>query len=102
MAEPLRGAYAEYLVTGSSFVFAVPDSVTLKDASTISLAFATAMQAMFQRLGLPEPSEPATSAFPILINGGTSSVGLYAVQLAKLAGLYVIATGSKQNHEGLL
>ncbi|KAI0490295.1 zinc-binding dehydrogenase [Xylaria cf. heliscus] len=99
MDKPLRGAFAEYIVTGSSFVWAVPDSVTLKDASTISLAFATAVQALFQRLGLPEPSKPATSAFPVLVNGGTSSVGLYAVQLAKLAGLYVIATGSKQNHD---
>ncbi|KAI3328437.1 hypothetical protein F4824DRAFT_493149 [Ustulina deusta] len=77
------GAYAEYLVAESSLV----------------LAFTTAVQAMFQCLGLPEPSKPATSAFPVLINGGTSSVGLYAVQLAKLAGLYVIATGSKQNHD---
>ncbi|KAI1351214.1 zinc-binding dehydrogenase [Xylaria sp. FL0043] len=99
MDEPLRGAFAEYLVTESSLVWAVPDSVSLQDASTVSLAFATAVQAMFQRLGLPEPSKPATSAFPVLINGGTSSVGLYAVQLAKLAGLYVIATGSKQNHD---
>ncbi|TGJ79050.1 hypothetical protein E0Z10_g9709 [Xylaria hypoxylon] len=99
MAEPLRGAYAEYLVAGSSFVWAVPDSVSFQDASTIALPFATAMQAMFQRLGLPEPSKPATSAFPVLINGGASSVGLYAVQLAKLAGLHVIATGSKQNHD---
>ncbi|KAI1815030.1 zinc-binding dehydrogenase [Poronia punctata] len=99
-AEPLsRGAFAEYLVTAASFVWAVPDSVSLQSAATVSLAFATAMQAMFQRLGLPEPSKPATSAFPVLINGGTSSVGLYAVQLAKLAGLFVIATGSRQNHD---
>jgi len=100
MAEPFfRGAYAEYLVTGSSFVWAVPDSVSFQSAATVSLAFATAVQGMFQRLGLPEPSKPATSAFPVLINGGTSSVGLFAVQLAKLAGLYVITTGSAQNHE---
>ncbi|KAI0205321.1 zinc-binding dehydrogenase [Astrocystis sublimbata] len=98
MDEPLRGAYAEYLVAASSLVWSVPDSVSLKDASTISLAFATAVQAMFQRLDLPEPSKPATTALPVLINGGTTSVGLYAVQLAKLAGLYVIATASEENH----
>ncbi|KAI0396982.1 zinc-binding dehydrogenase [Xylariaceae sp. FL0594] len=99
-ADPvLRGAFAEYLVTGSSLVWAVPDSLTFQEAATFSLAFATAAQALFQRLGLPEPSKPATSPFPILINGGTSSVGLFAVQLAKLAGLYVIATASAQNHD---
>ncbi|KAI1171911.1 zinc-binding dehydrogenase [Nemania sp. FL0916] len=100
MADPLRGAYAEYLVAEPSLVFAVPDEVSLRDASTISLALATAVQALFQRLGLPE-SGASGSALPILINGATSSVGLYAVQLAKLAGLYVIATGSERNH-GLL
>jgi NADPH:quinone reductase-like Zn-dependent oxidoreductase len=96
---PTRGAFAEYAVIESSLVFAVPESVSWQGAAVIPLAFGTAVQAMFQRLGLPEPSEPATSAIPILINGGTSSVGKYAVQLAKLAGLYVIATGSKRNHD---
>ncbi|KAH8680687.1 zinc-binding dehydrogenase [Xylariales sp. PMI_506] len=98
---PTRGAFAEYLVIDASLVYAVPDSVELRDAAAIPLAFATAVQALFQRLSVPEPSEPASSPFPILINGGTSSVGIYAVQLAKLAGLYVIATGSKRHHEYL-
>ncbi|KAI1822725.1 zinc-binding dehydrogenase [Xylaria intraflava] len=98
MDEPLRGSYAEYLVAESSLVWAVPDSVSFRDASTISLAFATAVQGMFQRLGLPEPASPAASPFPVLISGGVSSVGMYAVQLAKLAGLRVIATASKKNH----
>lgn len=103
MADPLRGAFAEYLVAEASLVWAVPDAVSLRDASTVSLAFATAAQAMFQRLGLPEPlsgrkDSDDGSAVPLLVNGATSSVGLYAVQLAKLAGLYVIATGSARNH----
>ncbi|GAP90520.1 putative zinc-binding dehydrogenase [Rosellinia necatrix] len=116
-ADPPRGAYAEYLATEASMVWAVPDAVSFRDAATVSLAFATAVQAMFQRLGLPEPgtttttTAPAAAAAatgaptpprrPFLVNGGTSSVGQYAVQLAKLAGLYVIATGSAKNH-GLL
>ncbi|KAI1425001.1 hypothetical protein F5Y12DRAFT_749248 [Xylaria sp. FL1777] len=37
----------------------------------------------------------------MLSDSGTGSVGLYVMQLAKLARLYVIATGSKQN-PGLL
>lgn len=97
--KPTRGAFAEYMVVESSLVFAVPDSVSYQDAAVIPLAFATAVQALFQRLGLPEPSKPAKSPFPILVNGGASSVGKYAIQLCKLAGLYVVATGSKRNHE---
>lgn len=94
-----RGAFAEYVVVESSLVYAIPDSVSYQDAAVVPLAFATASQALIQRLGLPEPSKPAKSPFPVLINGGTSSVGKYAVQLAKNAGLYVIATGSKANHD---
>lgn len=96
---PIRGAFAEYCVVESSLVFAVPDGVTDQQAAVLPLPFATAVQAMVQRLQLPEPSRPATSPFPVLVNGGTSSVGKYAVQLGKLAGLYVVATGSRRNHE---
>ncbi|KAK8013912.1 hypothetical protein PG990_007208 [Apiospora arundinis] len=96
---PTRGAFAEYAVTDSTLVYPIPDKVSYQDAAVVPLAFATAVQALFQRLKLPEPSKPAKSAFPILINGGTSSVGKYAVQLAKMAGLFVVATASKRNHE---
>ncbi|KAH6640051.1 zinc-binding dehydrogenase [Truncatella angustata] len=94
-----RGAFAEYVAIEASLVYEIPGPVSYQDAAVVPLAFATASQALFQRLGLPEPSRPAKSAFPILINGGASSVGKYAVQLAKNAGLYVIATGSQKNHE---
>ncbi|KAF3071046.1 Protein TOXD [Daldinia childiae] len=96
---PPRGAFAEYVATEASLVYLIPDNVSYQDAAVIPLAFATAVQAMFGRLKLPEPSKPAKTAFPFLINGGTSSVGQYAIQLGKLAGAFVIATGSSQNHE---
>ncbi|KAK2042643.1 zinc-binding dehydrogenase [Colletotrichum somersetense] len=104
---PPRGAFAEYLVTESTLVFPVPEALTDAEAAVISLAFATAVQALFQRLRLPElkpdgtPTVTATKVderIPILINGASSSVGMYAVQLAKMAGLRVIATASKKNH----
>ncbi|OTA98589.1 hypothetical protein M426DRAFT_325858 [Hypoxylon sp. CI-4A] len=97
--EPRRGVFAEYAVIESSLVYAIPDSTSYQEAAVIPLAFATAVQAVIQRLNIPEPSKPAKSAFPFLVSGGTSSVGLYAVQLAKLAGAFVIATGSPRNHE---
>ncbi|OLN96043.1 Zinc-type alcohol dehydrogenase-like protein C2E1P3.01-like protein 2 [Colletotrichum chlorophyti] len=97
--EPLRGAFAEYLVVESSLVFPIPESVTDSQAAVVPLPFATAVQALFQRLGLPEPTSPAKEPHPVLINGGTGSVGLYAIQLAKQAGLFVIATGGKKNHD---
>ncbi|KAF3767331.1 GroES-like protein [Cryphonectria parasitica EP155] len=97
--DPLRGVFAEYCVIESSLVYSIPDDISDQQAAVIPLAFATAVQGLFQRLALPEPSKPATSAFPLLVSGGATSVGKYAIQLGKLAGLFVVATGSKRNHE---
>jgi len=47
----------------------------------------------------PQTSTGSTSIIPILISGGASSVGLYAIQLAKLSSLYVIATASERNFD---
>ncbi|OTA53019.1 zinc-binding dehydrogenase [Hypoxylon sp. EC38] len=98
---PPRGAFAEYVVIEESLVYSIPDEISYQDAAVVPLAFATAVQAMFARLKLPEPSKPAKSVFPFLVSGGTSSVGQYAIQLAKLAGAFVVATGSARNHEFL-
>lgn len=35
----------------------------------------------------------------LFVYGGSSSVGQYAIQLAKLSGYKVITTASKRNHE---
>lgn len=101
-SEDMGGAFAEYIAIDHSLVYEIPESVSYQDAAVIPLPFATAVQAMFQRLNLPEPSKPAKSTFPLLISGGTSSVGKYAIQLGKMAGAFVVATGSRRNHDLLL
>ena len=69
--------------------------------------------ALYELLELPEPhlhgatvnanltphAHDSRPSFPILISGGAGSVGQYAVQLAKLSGLYVIATASERNFD---
>ncbi|KAH8892167.1 zinc-binding dehydrogenase [Thozetella sp. PMI_491] len=95
---PPRGAFAEYLVTEAGQVFAIPDGTSPQEAATLPLAYATAAQALVQRLGLPELSRPANTADPVLVSGGATSVGMYAVQLAKQAGLFVVATANPRNH----
>lgn len=101
---PTRGVFAEYAVIEKSLVYRIPDDITFQQAAAIPVAFATAVQAMFQRLKMPEPPQVAKGRRPFLANGGASSVGQYAIQLGKLAGLFVIviATGSKKNHELLI
>ncbi|KAJ0146832.1 Uncharacterized protein HZ326_10529 [Fusarium oxysporum f. sp. albedinis] len=93
------GSFAEYMNIEASLVFGVPDNISLQQASTISLAFATATQAMYQHLSLPEPYQSKEDRVDFLVYGASTSVGLYALQLGKLSGLRVIAVASSKNHD---
>ncbi len=107
------GAFSEYLVTYADFVVHVPDNWSFEDAAQLGIAPFTALMALYDLLDFPEPhlhesvpnpnppqtSTGSTSIIPILISGGASSVGLYAIQLAKLSSLYVIATASERNFD---
>jgi len=73
-------------------------------AVVLPLGIDTAASGLFQKehLGLPLPTKTSKpSGKTILIWGGSSSVGLCAIQLAIAAGVEVATTASKSNH-GLL
>ncbi|KAL4731949.1 hypothetical protein ACLX1H_000948 [Fusarium chlamydosporum] len=95
------GSFAEFIAIEATLVFAIPDNIRLQQASTIPAAFATATQAMFQHLKLPEPYQINTegSQIQFLVYGASTSAGQYAVQLGRLSGLRVIALASKANHD---
>ena len=102
----LPGSFAEYLVTYADLVIHVPDNWSFEDAGQLGIAPFTALMALYDLLGFPEPHSipvpppaPGASAIPILISGAASSVGLYTVQIAKQSGLYVIATASERNFD---
>ena len=62
----------------------------------------TAFQALFgsRALKLAQPSDPTTQDGTwIFIYGGSTSVGLYATQLAKASGYKVVTVASPRNHE---
>lgn len=87
-----RGGYAEYAVTHAHTVSRIPEGVSFEDAAALPTAGYTAYQAVYQKL-------PVTQLKTIFIHGGAGGVGGFAVQLAKLAGLEVISTASRHNHE---
>lgn len=114
------GSYAEYLVTYADFVIQVPDNWSFEDAGQLGIAPPAALMALYDLLKFPEPHFSITAVPPptsgsgsgsgapaastggtpvILISGGASSVGLYAIQIAKHSGLYVIATASERNFD---
>ncbi|KAJ7591663.1 dehydrogenase [Mycena floridula] len=96
----IGGTFTEYCVADAQVLIKIPENLSFEDAAGLGLASFTAAQALWQvHTDLPTPPEPAKEPFPILIWGGASAVGQYALQLAKLSGLQVIATSSPKNHE---
>ncbi|KAL5586758.1 hypothetical protein FOBRF1_016628 [Fusarium oxysporum] len=87
------GAFAEHIAVPYDLVWNVPDGLTLEEASSISMCGLTAAQALFGRLGLPNPfsSGPprqdlaGSNITNLFIYGSSTSVGLYAAQLARIA-----------------
>ncbi|KAJ7746397.1 zinc-binding oxidoreductase ToxD [Mycena metata] len=93
------GSFAEYCVADAHILVSLPDSLSFEDAAGLGLAAFTAAQALWiSQPGLPTPSAPAPTPFPILIWAGASAVGQYTIQLAHLSGLHVITTASPHNH----
>jgi NADPH:quinone reductase-like Zn-dependent oxidoreductase len=95
----VRGVYSEYIVQEASLVFRYPSTIPPESAAAIPLATITAALGLFHEMGLPLP--PATCGTPVLVWAGSTSVGQYAIQLAKSAGCFVITTASPARHDYL-
>jgi NADPH:quinone reductase-like Zn-dependent oxidoreductase len=81
------GGYAEKLVCAAKQLVHVPDELTDEAAAALQIAFATAWHMLFTR-GRLQAGEF------VLINCVGSGIGSAAVQLAHLAGAYVIGNAS--------
>lgn len=93
------GAFAECAVVKDGLFAKMPSNQTFEDAATWGSATVTNILGLWQKLDLPTPSQPAKEKFPLLVYGGSSAMGMIAIQLARLAGLYVITTASERNLE---
>lgn len=100
-----EGGFQLYTVLRPQMCSALPDSITYEQAAVIPLGIATAAAGLFEQteLGLDLPSEPAkpSNGQTVLIWGGSTSVGVNAIQLAAAAGYEVFTTASPKNHEYL-
>ncbi|KAL1605107.1 Zinc-binding oxidoreductase alcohol dehydrogenase [Paraconiothyrium brasiliense] len=90
------GAYAEYTVADERISFKIPPGISPAAASTVPLAAATAWLAMFSKDSLNISRNSSTT---ILVWGGSSSVGLYTIQLACTQNFTVITTCSPRNFD---
>ena len=86
------GSDEEFQTVDERIVGHAPQNLTDQQAAAIPLVGLTAYEALFEKMHLDCTSHQGES---ILIINGSGGVGSMAVQLAKLAGLTVIATASK-------
>ena len=79
------GGYAEYCATPAGFCLPIPTGLTLREAAGIPENYFTVWYNVFDRVHL-------AAGESILIHGGTSGIGLTAIQLAKAFGATVYTT----------
>ncbi|KAF8582081.1 NAD(P)-binding protein [Ramaria rubella] len=98
-----KGAFAEYITTDWDLSSVVPPNITPQQAASLPIPLLTAVQAFYlpTRLGLPEPPVSEPTGEWILIWSGATSVGNFAIQLAKLSGLKVATTASPKRWDFL-
>ncbi len=88
------GASAEYAVAPADVLVRAPERIPLPDAAAIPVAGLTAWQAVHEHAQVKDGQR-------ILVNGAGGGVGGFAVQLAKGAGAYVIATASPRSADAV-
>ncbi|KAH8099845.1 GroES-like protein [Cristinia sonorae] len=95
-----RGAFAEYVKAAGDLVWKIPEGTSDEQAAAVNVGAWTAAQMLFspRYLNLIEPPEKVTGVEWVFIYGGSTSVGLYAIQLAHLAGYKVATVASPKNH----
>ncbi|KAA1476154.1 GroES-like protein [Dentipellis sp. KUC8613] len=92
-----QNAYCEYtLASAAKPLLHTPDNITDEEAATVPLAIFSALQGL--HLIADFPKRAPLGGRPLLVWGGSSSVGQYAIQLARIAGYKVITTASPKHH----
>ncbi|RPD59732.1 GroES-like protein [Lentinus tigrinus ALCF2SS1-6] len=104
-----QGTFQQYCLVPAAFTAKIPYNISFDEAASVPLGLATVVLALYNQdpksdktLRLTPPwAEGGTTQFagkPAFIIGGSSSVGQYAIQIAKLANFSpIITTASPHN-----
>ena len=84
-SEQFSGAYVEYAVPSARMMAPKPKTLSFIEAASAPIVTVTAWQMLFEYAHV-------AAGQTVLIHGAAGNVGAYAVQLAKQAGLHVVAT----------
>jgi len=85
--EQFTGAYTEYALSSAKMMALKPKSLNFIEAASTPVVTVTAWQMLFDYARV-------AAGQTVLIHGAAGNVGAYAVQLAKQAGLHVVATAA--------
>ncbi|ORY31400.1 enoyl reductase [Naematelia encephala] len=96
---PDKGSNAEYARAESDLVFKVPEGLEMDKAATFGVPWLTACQTLIESQGQQFPPAKVSGSPWLLIYGGSSSVGLFAIQLAKAMGYRVVAVCSPHSFD---
>ncbi len=90
------GCNAEAVLVDERLVGRRPSRLSWAEAASVPLTGLTAWEALFERLGLdPDGGGGSGKGRSLLILGGAGGVGSIAIQLARRAGVVVIASASR-------
>jgi NADPH:quinone reductase-like Zn-dependent oxidoreductase len=84
------GATAEFCVTQPGSIAPKPSTLTHEEAATVPIGALTAWQGLLERTKIQRGDR-------VLVHAAAGSVGVFAVQLARMHGAHVIATASSRN-----
>jgi 2-desacetyl-2-hydroxyethyl bacteriochlorophyllide A dehydrogenase len=85
-----NGGYAEFVKVPAINVLTMPSSLGFEDAASFPLAFLTAWHMLITRADLKAGQE-------VLVLAAGSGIGVAAIQIAKLAGAWVIAAAGRDD-----
>jgi len=91
---PLWGGYCEIAHLPEINVLKIPDNVSYEEAAAASMTLLTSWHMLVGRAKI-KPGQV------VLVMGGSSGVGIFGIQIAKLYGCTVIATASPEKLEKL-
>ncbi|KAI0057355.1 GroES-like protein [Artomyces pyxidatus] len=103
-----RSTFQQYGLADAARIAKIPDNLSFEEAATIPLGLGTAAMGMYAKKSArggaelyPPWEEDGIGKYSgqaILVTGGSSSVGQFAIQLAKLSGFGpIITTASPRN-----
>ncbi|KAG5299535.1 alcohol dehydrogenase [Histoplasma capsulatum G186AR] len=93
------GCARDYTIAVTSELALRPSNLSWAESATIPLSALTAWQALFVQGGLGGPENPENKGKRVFITAASGGVGLWVVQLARIAGLHVSVSCGSENEQ---